>query len=40
MELAREMPDTQFLVVATHNKIVETMPENVVLWGRTKAKAS
>ena len=39
MELARKMPDTQFIVVATHNKIIETVPENVVLWGRTKSQS-
>lgn len=36
VELASQMPEMTFVVASTYTHISETLPSNILLWGRTK----
>lgn len=38
VELARRMPDCNFIVVASYSRIVGQLPANVTLWGRAASQ--
>lgn len=38
IELARLMPDSLFVIVASYNDVRETLPDNIIMWGRASSQ--